>query len=130
MEIAYIARALAQRQNVGTIRPLSGSHLEPTWGDLAKVNLIAAGLQTSNQNSLLTGFGVSVRISDLQTCRNASAHLNSDRIGDVRAARVRYTNTRFAHPSDMMFWIDPGTQDYLWRSWLDEMDAVSRLAAT
>src|SRR3546814_5455006 len=38
MEIAYVAKLLAQGKSVSKIRALHGSHLEPTWGDLTKAN--------------------------------------------------------------------------------------------
>jgi hypothetical protein len=89
-EICFVARELAFRRSVTTIRPLAGRHLEPTWGDLGKLNLILSGIAFSNQSQLLSAFGVALALADLQTCRNASARLNSDTIATVRATRVRY----------------------------------------
>src|SRR3546814_13820274 len=43
MEIAYVAKLLAQGKSVSKIRALHGSHLETTWGDLTKANLIEIG---------------------------------------------------------------------------------------
>lgn len=127
-EIAYIAKQLAQQRNVTTIKPISGRYSEPTWGDVNKLNLIVTGLGPSNQQTLLSGFGGVTSIKDLQICRNASAHINGENIAKVRAARVRYLHTAFKHPSDTMRWIVPTTKDYLWRSWIDEMELVSDLA--
>src|SRR3546814_1300568 len=75
MEIAYVAKLLAQGKSVSKIRALHGSHLEPTWGDLTKANLIVTGIESTNQAQLLTAFGGGFAIKDLQLCRNASAHL-------------------------------------------------------
>src|SRR3546814_7954897 len=89
MEIAYVAKLLAQGKSVSKIRALHGSHLEPTWGDLTKANLIVTGIESTNQAQLLTAFGGGFAIKDLQLCRNASAHLTKDLLRDVNAAKVR-----------------------------------------
>lgn len=124
-EIAYVARQLAQNANIGNIKALVGAHQEPTWGDLTKINSIVSGLGSSNQATLLSAFGAAQFLSDLQLCRNASAHYCADRIADVRAARVRYNSTAFRHPSDMLRWLDPQTQDPLWRHWIGEIRVVA-----
>lgn len=129
MEIAYIARELSQGKTANVIKTLQGSHLEPTWGDLKKANLIASGIASTNQTNLLSAFGVGLAVADLQLCRNASAHLNKDLLGNVHAAKVRYSDTKFAHPSDMMFWTDPATKDFVWKTWIDEMTIMSQFAS-
>lgn len=125
MEIAYIAKQIASARNIGTIRALAGQHQEPTWGDPSKLTLISAGLGTTNSSQLVSGFGSISKISDLQLCRNASAHIGSDTLSAVSGARVRYSNTRFRHPSDLMYWVDPHTGGFLWKSWIDEIEFVS-----
>ncbi len=127
-QIAYIAKQLSQANNVGVIRSVAGRHQEPTWGDVTKLTLIVAGLAPSNNATLLSGFGGALAIKDLQTCRNASAHINVDTLAQVRASRVRYSDTHFRHPSDVMKWTDPITKDYLWRTWVDEIDLISDIA--
>src|SRR3546814_7143797 len=64
MEIAYVAKLLAQGKSVSKIRALHGSHLEPTWGDLTKANLIVTGIESTNQAQLLTEFGGGFAIKD------------------------------------------------------------------
>lgn len=128
MEIAFVARELSLSRSVNLVRALPARRFEPTWGDLAKVNLIATGMGTSNRSQLVSAFGAGVAILDLQTCRNSSAHLNQETIASVKAAQVRYSDTKFAHPSDMMFWIDPATRDYLWKTWVEEVSILSDLA--
>ena len=127
-EIAFAAKKLSQNQAIGNMRAISGDHLEPTWGDFSKLSLIISGLGPTNAQTLLTGFGSLNSISDLQLCRNASAHISSERIADVRNAKVRYQSTKFYHPSDMLFWIEPYTNDYLWKYWADEILAAGALA--
>lgn len=128
MEVAYVAKKLAKNQPIGNIRALTGSHDEPTWGDLNKINSIFTGLGTSNSAILLTGFSACLRLQDLQLCRNASAHISRSTLHDVRAARVRYVQTDLRHPSDMMFWVDPQTNDFLWKSWIMEMELAADFA--
>lgn len=126
-EIAYVAKQLANSKPVKSIKAINGRHQEPTWGDVGKVNLIVAGLAPSNSGTMLSGFAGVMSLKDLQTCRNASAHVCGDTLAMVRATRVRYQDTDFKHPSDVMKWTDPATKDYLWRSWVEEMDIVSGL---
>jgi len=127
LEIAYVAQLLAQSKPVTKIKAVKGRHQEPTWGDVGKANLIVAGLAPTNSGTMLSGFAGVTSLKDLQTCRNASAHVCGDTLTMVRAARVRYQDTDFKHPSDVMKWTDPATKDYLWRSWVEEMDIVSDL---
>ncbi len=119
---------MAQKNNIKKIKPIAGSHQEPTWGDPAKINLIINGLGCSNKTTLLTAFGSVQNIKDLHMCRNACAHLTADVIHNVNAAKVRYIDTKMEHPSDVMFWVNPATNDYLWRSWVEEMSIISSLA--
>lgn len=128
LEIAFVAKRLASAQSVGTIRSVAGRHQEPTWGDVTKLVLIVSGLAPSNVATMLTAFGSATAIKDLQTYRNASAHICSDTLAMVTATRVRYRDTHFRHPSDTMKWTDPATNDYLWRTWIDEIDLVSDIA--
>lgn len=125
-EIRFAAMKAARNQSPGVLRPIGGDHLEPTWGDLSKFNSIVTQLNPSNDRQLLSAFGSAVLIPDLQTVRNACAHVSEQRIIDIRAIQVRYIQNHFLHPSDAIFWVDPITNDFSWLSWVDEM----KLAAT
>lgn len=128
LEIAFVAKRLASAQPVGTIRSIAGRHQEPTWGDVNKLIPIVSGLAPTNVATMLSAFGSAAAIKDLQTYRNASAHICADTLAMVSATRVRYQDTSFRHPSDTMRWTDPATNDYLWRTWIDEIDLVSDVA--
>src|SRR3546814_16494669 len=78
MEIAYVAKLLAQGKSVYKIRALHGSHLEPTWGDLTKANLIVTGIESTNQAQLLTALVGGFAHKELKTCRKYSAHQTKD----------------------------------------------------
>lgn len=127
-EVTYVSSKLSKNQTIGDIRPLAGRHLEPTWGDAAKLNLISVGIRASNSPSLASAFGGVTLISDLQKCRNACAHLNSETVAKIVAARVRYDQTFLNHPSQMIYWVDPSTQDFAWKAWVDEMMLVADFA--
>lgn len=124
-EIRFAAMKAAKGSSVGNLKPISGDHLEPTWGDLSKANLIISSLTPSNQPQLLTAFGSSVLLTDLQKVRNACAHISSGSLDDIRLMQVRYSENRFLHPSDCIFWVDPITKDYSWVAWSDEMKLVA-----
>lgn len=126
-QIAFVAKQLNQGTNISDIRSLP-PYQEPTWGDLDCLGRIAAGIDCSNANTLLSAFSGAHKISDLQMCRNACAHLTSHNLTEIRAAKVRYLNTTSIHPSDLIFWIDPSTNYFLWRTWLDEIKTISNLA--
>lgn len=127
-EISYVSTKLSKNQSIGRIQPLAGRHLEPTWGDAVKLNRISVGIDASNSGSLASAFSGVKLISDLQKCRNACAHLNSETVALVVGTRVRYDDTSFRHPSQMMFWSDPVTRDFAWKAWIDEMVLVSEFA--
>lgn len=127
LEIAYVAKQLANRNNVVRIRPLSGQHQEHTWGDLTKLNLVVSGIGCSNEQSIRNGLSACLRIEDLQICRNASAHISSATLQQVKSSRVRYMDTSLNHPSDMIFWVDPTTKDFLWKSWIEEAEVAAEI---
>lgn len=127
-EIRFAAMRAAQGNSTNILRPLSGDHLEPTWGDLGKANTIIGALAPSNRSQLQSAFGSSVLLTDFQKLRNACVHISSDRLDDIRHMQVRYSSNRFLHPSDCIYWVDPKTKDYSWVSWTDEMKLVAKAA--
>lgn len=127
-EITFVSQQLSRNHAIGTIRPLSGRHFEPTWGDSEKINRISVGIAASNSSSLASAFGGMLLISDLQKCRNACAHLNLESLAAVTNVRVRYDDTSLRHPSEMMFWSDTDTKDFAWKSWIDEMLLIADYA--
>jgi len=127
-EIAFVSQQLSRNHAIGIIRPLSGRHFEPTWGDSGKINRISLGIAATNSGSLASAFGGMLLISDLQKCRNACAHMNMESLTLVKDARVRYDDTSLRHPSEMMFWSDPATKDFAWKSWIDEMMLIADYA--
>lgn len=130
-ELLSVCRAAAARRQVpSNIQPLNGSHLEPTWGDDRKIQLIISCIMPTNYSSLLSGFGVRTISLDIQTVRNACAHISVDRMNDIKGMQTKYANTRYNHPSDVLFWIEPSTGNELWQVWVDELKASAAAVVT
>jgi hypothetical protein len=125
MQIAYVAKQLSEGRSIANAKPLTGSHQEHTWGDVTKANKVASSIGCSNSGEILNGLSACLRVRDLQLCRNASAHISHSTIVGINAAKVRYQHNSFKHPSDMMFWVDPNTSDFLWKSWVDEINLAA-----
>lgn len=130
-QLLSVCRAAASGQQIpGNIRPLRGSHLEPTWGDARKIQLIVNCILPTNHLNLLSGFGIRTTSLDIQTVRNACAHISLDRINDIRSMQTKYSFTHYNHPSDVLFWIEPTTGNELWQVWVDELKASAAAVVT
>jgi hypothetical protein len=64
----------------------------------------------------------------LQKVRNATAHLNYQSFAEVRALSVFYNANPIRHPALACLWVDPGTKDFAFLAWLDEMRIVADVA--
>ena len=126
-QLLYVAKQFAMQQPAVAGRSLVGSHQEPTWADPARLTHMITGMAPTNASQLLT-IPTALFLGDLQVCRNACAHVTADRVADVNAARVKYTLNAFRHPSDMMHWVDPSSNQTLWSRWLLEMQTLAALA--
>lgn len=126
-ELLYLAQQYAegnQPKPGGRIK----SHLsEPNWGDISKAVGICSGASFECSNYFSNCFSLGVRLRDLQLCRNTCAHISKGQLADFNKSRVRYNNNTYLHPSDMINWIDPGTQQPVWNSWTGEMLTISEL---
>lgn len=128
-ELAWIASRAAAKQSYVNIQPISGSHLEPTWGDVNKIPLIATALAVSNENQIVSGIlAAGTQARHLQTIRNASAHVSSKNIDDVRALAVNYRATNIVSPTDAMFWEDATMNDFAYRVWSNRLIAAASIA--
>ena len=128
-ELLFVCRSAANGNPVRNIRPLIGNHLEPTWGDARRINRIVSAIQPTNEANLITGFGLRAISLDLQAVRNACAHISADRINEITRMKVRYADTQFLHPSDVLFWTEPSTGNEAWRIWIDELLASAARVA-
>lgn len=127
-ELLFIAKQIANRAHIRRVRAISGSHQEPTWGDIDKALLISNGMGLSNSQQLLSALSLASTIKVLQLCRNATAHLGPVQLAELGATRVPFDDTKLLHPTDACFWIDPNTCGYLWDTWIDEIALVADYA--
>lgn len=123
-ELFYIANVLSCNQNVTQIKSAKPQG-EATWGDVGKLGHIFTSLNTPNAQNISVAVASSVLIKDLQTVRNANAHITPHTISTINAAKVRYSNTKYRHPSDVIFWVEPQSNQFLWKSWVDEIQLIS-----
>lgn len=123
-ELLYVVKTLASNQAVTQIKSLK-PHNELTWGDVDKLGVIFNSLNTPNAQNVSIAVTSSILIKDLQSVRNASAHITPHTISNINLAKVRYSNTKYRHPSDVMFWVEQKTNDFLWKSWVDEMKLIA-----
>lgn len=127
-ELFYVAKLLGENKPINQIKQAKPQH-EPTWGDVNKLSLIFTLSNTPNSNYVSSPLSSSFLLKDLQMVRNASAHITSHTIQNIKDARVRYSSTKFNHPTDTIFWVDPQSNDYLWKAWVDEMKLISLVMA-
>jgi len=123
-ELFYVAKVLSSNQNLTQIKSAKPQN-ELTWGDVDKLGAIFTALNTPNAQNISIAVASSVLIKDLQSVRNANAHITPHTISTLNLAKVRYSNTKFRHPSDTMFWVEPQSNDFLWKSWVDEIKLIS-----
>jgi hypothetical protein len=127
-QLITLARLFGNGKPCPTNISFASDWTDITWGDASKINGIISGFLPTNASNLLSSFGLLNQIKLLQKCRNACAHITSYTIGEVQGARVLYSNNYIKHPSDIIYWVNPATNDFVWKSWIDEMDIVSALA--
>jgi len=63
-----------------------------------------------------------------QKFRNTEAYLNYPSFAEVRALSVFYNANPIRHPALACLWVDPGTRDFAFLTWLDEMRIVADVA--
>lgn len=127
-QIVTLAKAFSQGKPCPAQIQYSNEWSDAVWGDLNKINLIISGFEVSNVNTLLSAFGTMQEIKTLQVCRNACAHINTHTINKVKALRVNYSENNIKHPSDMIFWLNPMNDEYLFKCWLNEMSIAAEFA--
>jgi len=125
LQLGHIARSFARNEPPRPGRSLRGQFQEPTWGDLDALNRIVTGATCSNSSSICSALALGSAIRDLQLCRNANAHICRETILGVRSTAVRYSAGPLRHPSDLMFWVEPASGSFVWKSWIDEVDLIS-----
>ncbi len=96
--------------------------IEPTWGDVDVLTKIIPRLGPANQGQLLAAFSAgSQSAKALQFIRNAAAHNNQQTMLDVLNIRSRYLTFPVTHPIQALYWIEPGSKDFLVLNAIDDL---------
>lgn len=95
---------------------------EPTWGDVDILVRLVSRLRPHNHARLSAGFSQSHGSANaLQRIRNGSAHTNTQTIAEIESLRSSYIVFPIAHPVHALFWIHPGSRDYLATTAIQEL---------
>lgn len=128
-ELAWIGMKAGKGDPVGVIRPIAAMRNEPTWGDIGKFTQIVQAYNLVNENTVLSGVLSAGRVvRHMQTIRNATAHTNTETIGEVRQLARFYVATPIRMPGDAIFWLDPVSGDFIYRAWTVRMVAAANQA--
>jgi hypothetical protein len=120
--IAYIARCLSRNETIKANKVLA-PHQEPTWGDRQLVLDCARHLNVGNVASLELGLLLVTRApSDMRTVRNATAHISTSGLAEVRNLSSYYTGTSLRHPVDFLGWRDNQSGDIAFHIWLADLE--------
>lgn len=127
------ASYVAMRASQGAmVRPGNLNHLlrkEPTWGDVTHIVAIVNALNPGNAGNLIgTLAGGLPGPKHCQLVRNACAHRNHQTRAEVESLATSYLASRVKHPTDAMVWRDPGTMQFAFLSWLDDMRTIAARA--
>lgn len=126
--VSYISMRAKSGSSIQPLRENSLLRLEPTWGDVVRIQKTITYLNPQNKNHLLSCFGSVTRGPvHLQRVRNASAHLNSQTLDDVKSLRAYYNSSRIRHPVESLTWIDPSSNDYAFISWITEIRIIAEI---
>lgn len=130
LELVWISARSAKYQSVTNVQAIAGSHLEPTWGDPSKIGLIATALAMNNEPQLSSGLlSASIEARHLQIVRNATAHINSSNMQSALNLASSYRAGTFEAPSDVIFWEEPISGEFVYRYWSDRMISAANIAA-
>lgn len=87
---------------------------EPTWGDVDVLVKILARLRPNNFTQLLAAFSSGHSSAKaLQLIRNGAAHNHVQNLNGIQTLRSAYLVFPISHPTHAMFWIEPGSSDFL-----------------
>lgn len=88
--------------------------LEPTWGDVNVLVRIISRLRPTNVDQLLAAFSSCYpNARALQLIRNCSSHNHTQNFTEVQVLRSSYIVFPISHPTQAMFWTEPGSGDFL-----------------
>lgn len=124
--ISYEAKQAIHGNTVHHSRTVNFMRHEPTWGDQSALLRAIPTLAPHNAGSLMTGFGLSLNApKHLQTVRNACFHVNSETMSEVRRLMAFYVGRGLAHPTDIMWWLEPSSKADAIFFWLEEFEIIA-----
>lgn len=99
---------------------------EPTWGDSSKISDIVNALNPGNGSTLKSHLaGGLTGPKHCQQVRNACAHRNHQTKADLKTLAPSYIASAVVHPTDVMTWRDPQSQEFAFLSWTDDMKTIA-----
>lgn len=135
---ASVAPAIWQRASYIALRAANGAAIkptdlnsllikEPTWGDSSKISDIVNALSPDNGGTL-KGYlaGGLTGPKHCQQVRNACAHRNHQTKADLKTLAPFYIASAVVHPTDVMTWRDPLSQEFAFLSWTDDMKTIAQ----
>lgn len=124
---SYIAHRVAKNASILPTSVNQVMRKEPTWGDSGKIIGVISALNPGNAVTLISHLaGGLPGPKHCQTVRNACAHRNHQTRAEVEALGPAYIATRVIHPTDAMIWRDPGTMQFAFLSWVDDMRTIAQ----
>ncbi|WP_164968630.1 hypothetical protein [Arcobacter sp. F155] len=104
--------------------PTANGHLsyksayDITWGDTSKLIDAINFLSPHNHNTLITAFGSTAIINDIQLTRNFSAHKNKDTLTNCRGFLLSYNLTNVKSPTDIIWSTHNDTGEFAILCWI------------
>jgi hypothetical protein len=94
--------------------PNSQLRSEPTWGDADVLALVLTRLRPVNSPRMLAAFSTAhPRAKAVQVIRNGAAHNHIQNLNEIEMLRSAYSVFPITHPTHAMFWVEPGSNDFL-----------------
>jgi len=122
--IIYAATKFANNQipNEDPNTQLSCMRHEFNWGDIDKLYRSLNSLKPTNLDRILAGLALSENsIQHLQKIRNASAHITSENLTEVKRLAPYYVAKPLIHPVTAILWENKATQDPIFLNWINNM---------
>lgn len=101
---------------------------EPTWGHIDKLLEVIDALGPANAAKLKSAFGIVPKIEHVRLIRNAAAHRNNQTQQEVLSFQSQYNSFPIRHPLQALLWQDPGNNQILLISRMDDMRVAARNA--
>lgn len=124
--ISYETKQAIHGKAIQPTRTINFMRHEPTWGNQSALLKAIPILAPNNAGALMTGFGLSLYAPEhLQTVRNACFHINAESMSKVKRLVPFYVGKGLAHPTDLMWWLEPTSKADAIFFWLEEFEIMA-----